>query len=463
MTLWNSELFSGQSARYLAIADHIQHAIETHQLQPGEKLPTHRKLADLLNVTVGTITRSYREAQRRGLVEAVTGSGTFVINPAASDVGFGDLTPVVGSDIELSLNLPIGNEFAPGLDHTLAGIFSHPERVKRLLGYQQDQGLSHHRHWAVEWLRQRGVSCSMENLFITCGGQHGLTTALIAATQVGDTIASEGLAYPGIKAAASQRSLKLIGLAMDEQGILPDSLLSHCKRANIRALYVCPAIQNPTNASMGLARKKAIIDIARRYGIWLIEDDVNTSYLTTVGKRLVDLAPDITLYINSHSKHVAPGLRTGYLVAPPPLRDAVSTSIRAQCWFAPSLNVEIVQRWLDSHVAQQWLAKQKKQLAQRLKMTKDLIGDYDLHIRPGSFHAWLVLPDPWRAMEFQSRILSQGVKVLPAESFAVGRFPAPEAIRISFSAPETMHSLRLGLTRIKQQLDGGFDDRLTVF
>jgi len=141
----------------------------------------------------------------------------------------------------------------------------------------------------------------------------------------------------------------------------------------------------------------------------------------------------------------------------------VAASLRAQCWFAPTLNVEIAQRWLDKKESRDWLSIQKRVLVKRQQLAEKILSGYDIKLANGSFHVWLKLPEPWRAMEFQSLLLEKDVRVLSAESFAVGRFPAPQAIRICLSGPVSNDELEQGLQRIRQQLDDGYDSRFSVF
>ena len=148
MTLWTSHLDSGENARYIALANQIEAAIEKGELSPGEKLPTHRKLADTLSVTVGTVTRGYAEAERRGLINAIVGSGTFVSSGQSLDVQFNHLNPTQSDSIDLSLNLPVGNQSAPGLAAVIEEISHDTGNLNSLMQYQQENGTQRHRQWA---------------------------------------------------------------------------------------------------------------------------------------------------------------------------------------------------------------------------------------------------------------------------------------------------------------------------
>ncbi|MCA1557271.1 MAG: winged helix-turn-helix domain-containing protein, partial [Acidobacteria bacterium] len=104
--MWNPDITKHSGARYLAIADRIAEDIEHGELRPGEQMPTHRELAVRLGVTVGTITRAYSEAQRRGLLIGETGRGTYVRDDLFADAFPPPITTEDDSVIDLSLNLP---------------------------------------------------------------------------------------------------------------------------------------------------------------------------------------------------------------------------------------------------------------------------------------------------------------------------------------------------------------------
>jgi Predicted transcriptional regulators len=84
MTNWVPQIDSRSGPIYEAIADDLAEAVADGRLRAGGRLPTHRDLAHRLGVTIGTVTRAYAEAERRGIVEATVGRGTFVKAPLAS-------------------------------------------------------------------------------------------------------------------------------------------------------------------------------------------------------------------------------------------------------------------------------------------------------------------------------------------------------------------------------------------
>lgn len=462
MTIWHPHLKDNNQPRYIAIADAIAEAIQESVLTTGDKLPTQRWLADELGVTVGTITRGYAEAERRGLVYAKVGSGTYIAPREKKTTREFEVDKQRERDrYDFTLNHPSTGHVQPGFSDVLQEVAKDIHRLD-LLTYQPEQGQPRHRAWASNWLRTQHVHCSAEDVTITCGGQHSIMLALMACTRPGDTIIAEGLTYPGLNAIANQLNIKVLGLSMDRHGVVPSHLEELCKQHRVRAVYLTPTNQNPTNASMDTARREEIVTLADRYNAWIIEDEVSSTVLKNPPKPLAALAPERTLYITSHSKSVSAGLRVGYLVAPPLLQERISSAIRAHCWFTPPLNVEACQRWIDRPEANLWMQHYRDDLAERNQIAMQRLAPFQFYSNPHSLHVWLHLPEPWRAAEFQRQLADKKVDLLTAESFAVGRFPAPQAVRICTCSPATKTELSAGLEIITATLQDEREINLRV-
>lgn len=134
MTIWKPEL-SGQGPVYRQLAQAIANAIEHGELQPGQRLPTHRALAEQLGVTVGTITRAYSEAEHQGWLTARIGAGTYVREESSEPALSWHIRQPDPERIELWQNLPIlqdrQNAFSDAVDQILAT----PGRLNALMEY----------------------------------------------------------------------------------------------------------------------------------------------------------------------------------------------------------------------------------------------------------------------------------------------------------------------------------------
>lgn len=451
---WLPDLAQASGPRYKALVDLLAADIARGTLMPGQRLPPQRLLADALGVTVGTITRAYREAERRGLVEARVGSGTRVKGYVENRPDFHHLTRAGHDSIDLSLSIPIPTPWRQQqLTNSLQQVSALPDAINAALAYQPEQGCPEQRDQLCCWLNTQGLSFDPQELILTEGGQHADFLALQALVKPGEAVASAALTYPGMIAAARQLGLKHLAVGMDAEGIRPDLLERLCQQQRIRLLYLMPEYNNPTGHSMGEARRQAIVEVARRHDMLLLEDGVQFVTQDLRGTPLYELAPERSLYIFSVSKLLAGGLRFGALRAPRNLMSQLRIALRAQCWSSPGLMGAVTCQWLASGEADQLLNWQWAEIRARQSLLHEILTPYEVSAHPCGFHAWLRLPENLRAAEFVRLADAHGVTLIAAEPFCVGSQPAPQAVRICITPPSTREALCDGLKRIRTLLD----------
>ena len=164
---------------------------------------------------------------------------------------------------------------------------------------------------------------------------------------------TEELTYPGIKAAAGKLGLRLVGVAMDEQGILPDALGSACRQHKPKAVYLVPTMHNPTTVTLSPSRRKAVAEIIRKAGAILIEDDAYGCLDPSVSP-IANLIPERTYLAVSLSKCIAPALRISFLLTPDVAAEQMlRNNLQATTQMAPPLMLALVMHWLRSGVADQ--------------------------------------------------------------------------------------------------------------
>ena len=453
MTMWTPDLRQRAGPRYLAIAEALAEDAGGGRLHPGTRLPTHRDLADRLGVTVGTITRAYAEATRRGLVTGEVGRGTFVRargRPAAVVA-----VPEAGL-IDLSANLPPAaavKQEAATLARTLAAL-SRRQDLGRLLAYPPEGGAREHRAAGAEWIRRGGFATTVERVLVTSGSQHGMTAVFAGLFAPGDVVATEALTYPGMKTLAGLLALRLQGVAMDEQGLRPDAFAAACRARRPKALYCVPSLQNPTTAVMPASRRQEIAAIARHHGVLIVEDDVHGRLLARPHAPLSTFAPDNSVYVTGTSKVLAPGLRVGFTVAPPALSPRIAAAIRGTTWMAAPLMAEIASRWIQDGTAETILARKRKEAAARYRIARKALERFAIQAHPEAYHLWLALPKPWRAESYVEAARRAGVAVTAASAFAVGRGAAPEAVRVCLGGARDQDELGRGVARLAALLAG---------
>lgn len=453
---WLPPTATDSGPRYKTLADQIAAAIASGELKAGERLPPQRRLADALQVTVGTITRAYKEAERRGLVEARVGSGTRVCGARQKSPDFHHLSHATTDSIDLSLSTPIPSPLrSHQLSALLARLSEDAAQLECALEYQSEQGSQQQRDQLSAWLGQQGIPIPAEELILTVGGQHADFLTLQTLVRPGEAVASDALTYPGMIAAARHLGLKHLPVSMDREGMRPDALERLCQRQRIRLLYLMPEHNNPTAAHMSLQRREEIVRIARKYDLLLLEDGVQFVRQELRGTPFYQLAPERALYIFSVSKILSGGLRFGALRAPARLIPQLCAGLRAQCWASPGLMGATACQWLQSDAAETLINWQWNELEARHQLLEQILCGYEFSAHPCGFHAWLHLPEPWRASDLIEQAAHRGVTLISPEPFCVGSQPAPQAIRICLTPPPQRDELQKGLERISELLAEG--------
>jgi len=465
MTSWQPQLSPEQGPRYRAIADALADDIASGRLKVGERLPTHRELAFALGVTVGTVTRAYAEAERRGLIGGEVGRGTFVRSPREADTsacvgpGFDPLdqsflpVPNPAGPIDLAMCQPP----SPGVDRAIAAAvagLAESGQLAQFLGYTEHGGMPNHRAAAALWLaRQHRVEARPEQILITMGAQNGMAVALATVARPGDTVLTERLTYHGMKAVTATLGLNLEGVAFDHEGLIPEAFEHACRRTGVRALYIVPTLHNPTTIIMSAERRHAIAEIARHYNVIIIEDDVFGFLVPDAPPALQTLAPDVTIYLSSLSKSIAAGLRIGYLVAPLPLVARAEANARALNYSAPALMAGLSSRWILDGTADRFAETQREEARARQALARRLLPPGSVsHSPEAAHHLWLTLPEPWRREEFVHVMRQRGVALTGADVFAVGRGTVPHAVRLGLCTPASREEVARALTMISETL-----------
>jgi DNA-binding transcriptional MocR family regulator len=442
MTSWLPELEQQTGPRYVAIADRLAHDIAAGRLKAGDRLPTHRELAWKLGVTVGTVTRAYAEAERRGLIGGEVGRGTFIRERG------GDTLPSVETNpdgfIDLARNFPPGWRDNREIAEILADL-SRSNDLGPLLGYAPNLGLGAHREIGAQWLKRSGIDVSAAQVAVTNGAQHAMLIALAALTRPGDVVLSEQLTFYGLKSLGTHLSLRLHGVEIDAHGLVPEALDAACRQMAPKALYCMPNLHNPTTSSMPEARRREVAAICVRHGVTMVEDDIYGFLIEDSPPPLTSFAPEHSILLTSLSKCIAPGMRVGYLRANEALMERIASALRATTWMATPFMGEIAARLIRSGQAARMAKQMRDEAKARQLIVKRILPDAEYDAHEAGFHIWLKLPEPWRREEFTHQVRRRGVGLAPADAFAIGRAQVPHAVRVGLSAARDRPQLERAL------------------
>jgi len=432
------------SGRLLAA---LRRDIDSGRLLPGVKLPPHRDLAHRLGIGIGTVTAVYGEAARQGLLTATVGRGSFVADTAAR-------ASIGAEPVELARNLPPLAFTQRRFAATLARLSKRSD-LGQFLDYAPPAGHQAHRRAAAAWLRRVSglADARADRLIITSGAQQALTLALDTLCRPGDTIMTEAATYFGIKAIAQVGGYQLRGLAMDEQGLLPEAL-DRAASEGLRVLCTLPTLQNPTGRIMGEKRRAEIVAIARARQIWIIEDDLYSAFaLGTAPPPLTALAPERCFYINGTSKALAPGLRAGYLIVPDEVHlDRVQRLVLARVYAPAAMGALIATQWIEDGSADEVVAEIQAEMLLRGRMAAEKLGPaLSPPADPRCPHIWLPMPE-LEAERMVARAMRAGVELTPPSAPVVDP-SAISGVRLCIGVAADRAQLEVALDRVVAALD----------
>lgn len=459
--MWKPSLTEIRQPKYSAIADKLEQDIRSGLLRPGDQLPTHRDLADMIGVNVSTITRAYKEAERRRLIAATVGRGTFIAADACAAL---DLVPTQGRKtdlIEMGLVLPLY-----GQEENLAEMINRLNRNRRLenyMKYTDPAGLPEHRATGAHWVKRYGFHVGPECIVVTAGAQHALACSLLSCFRPGDRIAVDDLTYPGFKTLAGMMGMRLSAIPADGQGMIPEALDTACRRDEIKGIYLMPGVHNPTAVHIPEKRREQLAEMILRHRLLLMEDDVygHTGCLQT--KAISTLAPDNSIYIAGLSKILYAGLRSAYVVAGDKYRDLLIKAILNTLWMAPTLNAAVIAECIHSGSMEKAIAAKQQEAVCRNKLVSENLAGCNYAGLPAGYFIWLWLPKPWTGLDFEIRCRQLGVNIFSADKFAVGGSVPPSAVRVSLSGPSSQAQLSRGLELIAMLLHENSNRDVPIF
>jgi DNA-binding transcriptional MocR family regulator len=413
---------------YLQVADQLRTQIESGELASLTRLPASRALAKQLGVNRITIVNAYAELEAEGLVVSRVGSGTFVAGesagspPQLNEMAYpppwsgsatlrqpwnanqmvAEMTRLAQQPGVISFAggapasefLPV-NEFRRALNEVLR------RDGAEALQYEQVTGYLPLRETIAEQLQEQHIRVSGKDILITAGCQQALDMALRVLTRSGTSVLMvEDPCYLGLLDLIKARQVTPVGIPLDEHGLRVDWLEQLIQRHRPQLIYVTPSFHNPTGVTMPMERRKALLEIATRCGVPILED---TSYdeLRYEGEpqptlKSLDTA-DIVLHAGGFSKTLVPGIRIGYLIAPPLLhRRIVATKQTADIFTSP-LNQRALHAYLQSghfshHLQQVCQAYRERRDAMLTAIERYFPAETRWRRPEGGMYIWVEMP-----------------------------------------------------------------------
>ncbi|WP_182901789.1 PLP-dependent aminotransferase family protein [Microbispora sp. H10830] len=315
------------------------------------------------------------------------------------------------------------------------------------LQYGSGQGDPALREQICEVMRMEGIEANADDVVVTVGSQQALDLITRIFIDPGDVVLAEGPSYVGALGTFSAYQAKVVHIAMDDQGLIPESLAQtiyalQAAGNRIKFLYTIPNFQNPAGVTLNEVRRRQVLEICRRAGVLVVEDNPY-GLLGFDGEPMRALRaddPEGVVYLGSFSKTLAPGFRVGWALAPHAVRDKLVLAMES----AVLSHSSFTQLAVGQYLATQPWREQIKSFRELYRERRDaLLGALDVLMPPGctwtrpagGFFVWMTLPEGLNSKAILPRAVAERVAFVPGTGFYSDGGGARN-MRLSFCYPE---------------------------
>lgn len=329
-----------------------------------------------------------------------------------------------------------------------------------ILQYGLSQGYPPLRQTMIGYLKKRGIICGLEEIGISSGAQNAIDAAAKLFINKGDAVAIEASTFFYSIQTLGLYEPRIISIESDENGMVPLDFEKKCKIHHIKILYIIPNFQNPTGRTLPLERRKKIVEIAKKYNVYIIEDDpyYELRYRNNNIPTLRSLAFDRVIYIGSFSKIFSPAMRLGYYVANKKICDYM-TSIRQvddihANQYAQALACEFIDQGYIDRCVPKMRDLYKIRLDAMLSALDNFIdkGKYHWSKPEGGLFIWLQGEKSFDATRFYYEAIKKGVAFFPGKFFFPHFSQGKNCLRLNFTneVPELLTSAIKILAEVSQ-------------
>ncbi|WP_027859032.1 aminotransferase-like domain-containing protein [Marinobacterium jannaschii] len=446
---------------YERVADEIASRIQDGYYASGDKLPSIRAMSQEHHVSIATVQEAYRLLEDRGLARARPKSGYYVTAPAPSPQ-----LPGISRPAQRPLEVSQWDEvtrllFAPhsnsrqilgrGLPDVETASLKPLQKlmsdISRNIGargliYDDLRGVEELRIQIARIMVDSGCRLHPDDLIVTSGCQEGLSISMRAVTKPGDVIAVDSPGFYGSMQTIRANGLKVIEIPTHpETGISIEALELALEQWPISTILVVPTYNNPLGYCMPDERKQALLKLAERYDLAIIEDDIygdlGYSYPRPRTLKSFDTEGRV-LMCSSFSKTLAPGLRVGW-VAPGRFREQVLH----QKYVSTAGSSSIPQLAVAEFIAQGYYERHLRKVRQQYQRARDSVIPWIENYFPsgtrmtcpqGGFLLWIELPETVDSVTLNSRVMQYQIQIAPGVIFsASGKYR--NCIRLNYAFP----------------------------
>ena len=339
------------------------------------------------------------------------------------------------------------------------------------LQYGSGQGHPILREQITEIMALEGISAHPDDVIVTTGSQQALDLISRIFIDPGDVVLAEAPSYVGALGTFRQYQAKIVHIAMDDDGLIPESLreaISSVRASGrrIKFLYTIPNFHNPAGVTLSLVRRREIIEIAHQHEILIIEDNPYglLGFNEEPYRAMRGDDQENVIYLGSFSKTFAPGLRVGWAVAPHAVREKMVMASESTILCPSNFAQMAISRYFAT---QPWL-DQIKNFRELYRERRDaMLEALDQHFpvsatwtKPrGGFYVWATLPEGIDTKAMLPRAITARVAYVPGTAFYADGF-GTWSMRLSYCYP-TPERIQEGVRRLATVIDEELDLRET--
>ena len=312
--------------------------------------------------------------------------------------------------------------------------------AKPSLQYASSEGLPELRQWVADEMGKHGATVSPEQVLITTGSQQGLDLIAKVLIDKDSRLLVESPTYLGALQAFTPMQPAVESIDSDSGGVCPSALREALQKGERpRFIYLLPNFQNPTGRTMDETRRQQVIAVCREFGLPIVEDNPYGElwFEQTPPAPLLARWPEGVVYLGSFSKILAPGLRLGYLIAPPALYPKLLQAKQAADLHTPGFNQRVVAEvirdgFLDRHVPTIRARYHAQRDAMLAALERELGPTGAKWTRPaGGMFVWVKLPEGLNAQTLLPAAVDAGMAFVPGAPFYAQQ-PDTRTLRLSF-------------------------------
>ncbi|MFK3711792.1 PLP-dependent aminotransferase family protein [Leclercia adecarboxylata] len=348
-----------------------------------------------------------------------------------------------------------------GLQIAMDNVLTHTWRDA--FQYGLSEGSPELRDAICKLMRERAISCEIDDIVVTSGSQQSLDILARALINPGDVVVVERPTYLAALQVLQLAEANLMSVGTDGEGMIVDELEALLKTTPVKAVYIVPTFGNPGGVTLTEQRRKQLVALSHRYDFVIIEDDpygeINFTDKTFIPLRALAAEmgnSDNVIYTSTFSKILAPGARVGWLAVPGWLKRAVVNLKQATDLHTSSLSQSLTYHYLNSGRLAGQIALIREAYKQKcLVLSQHLqneLGDHlTFHQPMGGMFLWAKFRDERNTTQWLQKTLNNGVVYVPGEFFYCDE-PDHSTLRMSYVSTSE-ENLKEAVMRLKSALN----------